>query len=496
MTSGTECPVRSSDAADRLPALLVPALLIGTFMGFLDLFVVTVALPSIRSDLHAGAASAQLVLSGYVVAYGVSLVAGGRLGDRFGRRRLFLTGMAGFTGTSLLCALAPDAQLLVAARVLQGLSAAAMLPQVLATFQAVLPERRRGPAIGAYGAVVGVASVCGQVVGGLLVQADLLGLGWRMLFLINLPVGVAGLTLAARVLPASRAQDEPPSVDLPGLGALTLALVALLGGLTEGPDRHWPLWAVSAVLAGILAMAGVGYVEWMIERRGQAALVPPRLVARRPMRVGLVLVLAFYASNTGFFVVLTYFLQDGLHVTPLVAGLTFAPIGVGFSAASMLSRSRPRLRSPLAMAAGSLVMLVGLGAAIAVVLCGGGPVPLAAGMLLSGIGQGIVAPPLIGTVLAQVEPRDAGAASGVLLTATQIANALGIAILGGVWEAAFSHGASTAFTAGTFGAVLLAALAGAAALALARPVRRREPDPRPTGSPVHPARAIGPLAGG
>jgi len=444
--------------------LLLPALLIGTFMGFLDLFIVTVALPPIRADLHAGVSAAQFVLDAYVLAYGVALVSGGRLGDRFGHRRLFVLGMAGFTVFSLACALAPDVGVLIAARAGQGLSAAAMLPQVLTTIQVVLPEHRRAAAIGAYGAVIGAASVCGQVLGGLLVDLDLFGLGWRSLFLINLPIGVAGVVLALRVVP--RTQGERTGLDLRGLAAISACLVALLVGLTEGPDRHWPWWATACVVLGLLGAVVAALVERHVDRSGHAALVPPRIVAQRSVRRGLLLLVPYYASNTGFFVVLTFFLQNGLDASPLTAGLAFAPVGVGFSVMSIVGRARPSWQSPEAMAVGSAIMVAGLGAGIAVAAAGGGALALAGTLLVCGLGQGIVAPPLIGTVLRRVAPADAGAASGVLLTSTQVANALGIAVLGGIWAAFLGHGARTAYSLGAGAAAVLALLAAGAALTL------------------------------
>ena len=433
-------------------------------MGFLDLFIVTVALPPIRADLSAGVSAAQFVLDAYVLAYGVALVSGGRLGDRFGHRRLFVLGMGGFTLFSLACALAPDVGGLIAARAGQGLSAAAMLPQVLTTIQLVLPEHRRAAAIGAYGAVIGAASVCGQVLGGLLVDLDLFGLGWRSLFLINLPIGVAGVVLALRVVPVTK--GERTALDLVGLAAISGCLIALLVGLTEGPDRRWPWWAITCVGAGLLGAVLAAAVERHVDRSGRAALVPPRIVAQRSVRRGLLLLVPYYASNTGFFVVLTFFLQNGLHASPLTAGLAFAPLGLGFSAMSVAGRAREGWQTPGAMAVGATVMVAGLAVSIGVAAAGGGAAALAGPLLVCGIGQGIVAPPLIGTILRRVAPEDAGAASGVLLTSTQVANALGIAVLGGVWAAAAGHGVRTAYALGAGAAALLAALAAGAALML------------------------------
>ncbi|MGI8429848.1 MAG: MFS transporter [Solirubrobacteraceae bacterium] len=447
-------------------------------MGFLDLFVVTVALPKIRADLHASFATAQLVVGIYVVAYGVALVLGGRLGDRFGRRRLLLGGMVAFTVSSALCAAAPTATALVLARALQGLSAAAMLPQVLSIIQVAVSPERRTAAIGAYGAVIGAASVTGQVLGGVLVQANVLGLSWRALFALNLPLGLAGVAFARVVVPESR-NPSAARLDLAGAALLSVSLLAILLALVEGPDHGWPAWTWASLALGILSAAATGLVERSVERRGGVALLPPALLARRAVRIGLALTLAFYASNTGLFVVLTFFLQDGLHSSPLVAGLTFAPLGLAFTAASLLGR-RPGARQDAGtMLAGACVMVIGLSAAIGIAAAGGGPAALAPGLAILGAGEGMVAPPLIGTILARVPAEDAGAASGVLLTATQIANALGVAIVGGTFSAANALGTHEAFTISASVALLLAVLTGVAAAIL-----RRRPLPPPAGEPT------------
>lgn len=455
-------------ASSRHPRLLVGALLVATFMGFLDLFIVTVALPSIRADLDASVATAQLVVGVYVVAYGVALVLGGRLGDRFGRRHLLVGGMAAFTASSALCAVAPTATALVLGRALQGLSAAAMLPQVLAIIQVAVPPDRRTAAIGAYGAVIGAASVTGQVLGGVLVQADVLGFGWRALFALNLPLGMAGVAFVRAVVPESRSSTRT-RLDLAGAATLAATLLAFLVALVEGPERGWPAWTLIALAAGVAAGLLTRRVERGVERRGGVALLPSPLLAQRPVRVGLALTLAFYASNTGLFVVLTFFLQDGLHAGPLTAGLTFAPLGLAFTGASLLGR-RPGARQDAGtILRGAYVMGAGLAAAIVAARAGAGPAVLAVPLAVLGAGQGMVAPPLIGAVLARVPADDAGAASGLLLTATQVANALGVAVVGGSFTAAASLGSRDAFSVGAGVALALVVLTGIAAAALRRP---------------------------
>ncbi|MFF9001070.1 MFS transporter [Streptomyces achromogenes] len=417
--------VRGSGAQGRT---VLVAVLLATFMGLLDAGIVTVAVPSIQRELNASFGEVQFVSAGYTLAYAVGLVTGGRLGDLYGRRRMFLAGVVLFVLTSLACAAAPSATALTGARVLQGLSAAVMLPQVLSIIQDGFTGPVRATALGCYGATVGLASIAGQVVGGALLAWNPLHLGWRSAFLVNIPIGAVALAIAARTVPESR--GTPARLDLPGAGLLALALVALLLPPVRGQGRP-------AVAIGLAAAAAALTLFALVERRQANPLVPMRILAQRRMVRGLSTVLAFYAGNAGFFLLLACHLQSGIGQEPLGSGLVFTPLGIAFAVTSLTGR---RLGSPVR---GTILMTIGLAGVLTVVLAA--PESAQAGWLLpaltlSGAGQGLVAAPLIGKVLAGVDPADAGAASGVLLTATQIANAAGVALIGGL----FAHALGTA----------------------------------------------------
>jgi MFS family permease len=264
-----------------------------------DFFIVNVALPTIGRDLHPSPPLLELVVSGYATAYALLLVLGGRLGDSLGRKRIFLLGMAAFTITSLACGLASTALFLVVARAAQGASAALMVPRVLATIQAATAGERRARALGRYGATGGIAAVLGQLLGGLLVSANLAGTGWRPIFLVNVPIGLAGLLLASRHVPDSRAAVAA-RIDVPGTMLLGVTVLAVLIPLTEGQALRWPSWAIGLLAAAPLALAGFAAVELRAERAGRSPLVPPSLLRHASMRSGLLLALPFFAGFGAF----------------------------------------------------------------------------------------------------------------------------------------------------------------------------------------------------
>ncbi|MDR3033091.1 MAG: MFS transporter, partial [Kitasatospora sp.] len=270
--------VRSPVTTPRLSGLGLFTVLLGAALPLIDFFIVNVALPTIGKDLHAGEAVLELVVAGYGVSYAVLLVLGGRLGDLFGRRQFFLFGMAAFGLTSLACGLAPNAWTLVVARVAQGAASAAMLPQVLATIQATTSGQRRAKAMSLYGATAGLSMVAGQILGGLLVAADIAGTGWRSVFLVNIPVVVVALVLTARAVPETRS-PRPEPVDGPGTVLLALSLLTLLVPLTEGRAAGWPLWTWLALAAFPFAAWAFYAVERREDRLGRTPLVPPSLFA-------------------------------------------------------------------------------------------------------------------------------------------------------------------------------------------------------------------------
>ncbi|MFG2646878.1 MFS transporter [Streptomyces sp. NPDC048436] len=425
-------------AASALTPLGLVTLLLGAALPMIDFFIVNVAMPSIERDLHASPATLEMVVAGYAVAYAVLLVLGGRLGDTYGRRKLFLWGVAAFGATSLACGLAPGAWWLVGARVAQGASSALMLPQVLATIHATTRGERRTKAVALYGSVGGLSVVLGQVLGGVIVAADVAGTGWRMAFLVNVPVAAAALLCAVRAVPDSRT-EQPRSGDIAGTVLLAASLVALLLPLTEGRAAGWPAWAITLLAASPLLAWAFAYVELRAERTGGSPLLPPSLLRAPGVRKGLVLGLPVFIGFSGWMFTSAVTLQQGLHYSALKSGLTLVPMGVAQFAASMLA---PRLVTWLgsrAMTACALVHGCGLAVLALTVLWTPwptlSPLALAPGLALCGIGQGIQLALYFRIVLAAVPAARAGAGSGLAATVQQSCLAIGVATLGSLFLA-------------------------------------------------------------
>ena len=404
----------------------------GTFMAVFDLFVVNVAIPTIQRDLRASFAQIQFVLAGYSLAYAVMLVTGGRLGDVYGRKRLFMLGMASFTLASALCGLAPDPTLLVAARLVQGLSAAAMTPQVLSTIQVTFAPQERSRAFGVYGAVLGIAGSSGQALGGLLIRADLFGLSWRPVFLVNLPIGVGVLIAAAYFLTETRSATAP-RLDLGGVSILSVGLFLLTYPLVEGRDAGWPGWAWLCLAASVPVLVAFVLFERRVTARDGSPLVVLRLFRERAFVAGLLVALPNNAAGSASFFLLALYLQLGLHFSALAAGLIFAPGAVAFFVAATASvKLTARLGSRLIVVGLAILITAGALGSIIVHRAGEAPSPLLLALVsvIQGLGAGSTAPPLFGAILAGIDRDDAGAASGVLSTAQQIGSALGVAIIG------------------------------------------------------------------
>jgi EmrB/QacA subfamily drug resistance transporter len=424
--------------------------LLGAFLAIADVFIVNVALPTIDADLHPSAATLQLVVAGYAVPYALMLVLGGRLGDLFGRRRLFMAGVASFTTFSLLCGLAPTASILIAFRAAQGASAALMVPQVLATIQSATHGQERARAIGLYGATAGIAAVVGQVAGGLIVDANIGGADWRPIFLVNVPVGIVALALAWRSVPSTRSA-EPARIDTLGTILLGVAVLALLLPLTEGRALGWPVW--SWVLLAIVVPAGAAFVavERRLESTGRHPLVPPTLLRHRGMRAGLAIAMLFFGGFAAFLFVAAIAFQTGAGLSPLGSGLALVPMAVSFLAASLVSAALTARLGRDVIAVGALLQAVGL-VALGATLWSDWPnvdaLTLALPMVVAGFGQGLMLSPLFGFVLAGVPAHRAGVGSGILTTTAQSAQAIGVGTLGSLFlsfSAASSLGMRDAF---------------------------------------------------
>lgn len=418
--------------ASPLGPVALTTLLFGAFLPMLSFFIINVALPAIGSDLQAGAGELQLVVGSYGIANATLLVVGGRLGDGFGRKRLFLYGLVGFTVMSLICAIAPTIGVLLAARVVQGAAAAAMTPQVLASISSLLTGEHRARAMAMFGVAGGAAAALGQILGGVLVEADVFGLGWRAVFLVNVPVGLVALVAALKLLPETKAA-QAHRVDLVGAGLLALALVLLLLPLTEGRPLGWPLWTWLCLAATIPAVGLLGVHQHRSEKAGTAPLIPPSVLRLRAMRIGLLLAVGFFTTFGGFMFVFALATQGEAGMSPLEGGLSLLPMAVGFLITSIYGpRLQQRYGAGLILR-GWIVQAVGYAVLAVVALTlwpDVTPWTMAVPMLIAGFGSGLVMVPLMGVVVGQVPPAQAGLGSGILLTSQQTCLALGAATVG------------------------------------------------------------------
>lgn len=451
-------------AGDPRRWLALPVLLAGAFLPPLDFFIVNVALPSIRSALHTSAAQLQFVISAYAATYAVFLITGGRLGDLYGRRRMFLLGIAGFTLASLLCGSAWSSEALLTGRILQGMTAAALAPQVLASIRVMFPHHEQPRALGFYSATFGVAATLGALLGGALVSSHLWGMGWQLIFLVNLPVGVAAWIAGFVLLRESRA-EHAMRLDLGGVALLSIALALLVYPLVEGREQGWPMWTY-AMLAGSLIMFAVFVrFEAQVAKRGGSPLIDVRLFGEGDFSLGILAALGIYLTSS-FFLTYAVYLQSGLQQSALQAGLATVPFTIGFFCGSMLASRLIDGLGRRALPLACTCEAVGFGVLIATVVHALPYGALVPALAMAGFGFGVALPALIRAVIGSVETRHAGLASGMVITALQISAALGVAIIGGVFYTALHRqlGARAyehAFATGLYcnaGALLVVAL--------------------------------------
>ncbi|PWU58719.1 MFS transporter [Micromonospora globispora] len=390
-------------------------------MTAIDAFIVNVALPAMQRDLDAGPAALEWVVAGYVLAVATGLITGGRLGDRYGRRRIFGVGVALFTAASVLCGLAPTVAVLVGARVLQGLAAALLVPQVLAIVRTSVAPAEQPRAFARYGLTLGLGAVFGQLIGGLLIRADLFGLDWRLCFLINLPIGVAALAFLRRV-PESR--HPATRLDLAGVVLVSAALVTLVLPLVEGREQGWPMWTWLSLAASVVLFA----LFAASQRRGGQPLVDLTLFRERAFSVGLVATQVFWMGQASFFLILALHLQVTRGLSALESGAVFMAIGGGYLATSTYAHRIAARLGRQVVSVGALAMAVGLYGMWEA--AGHGAGWLVPGLAVDGIGMGMALAPLTTTVLSRVTPRHTGAAAGVLATVNQTGNAVGVALIG------------------------------------------------------------------
>ena len=443
-------------------------MILAALMDMIDINSVNVGLPSMARDLQASGTQLQWVVSAYLLGFAGTLIIAGHLGDRYGRKRLFLVGVAAFAVASLASGLARSPEFLIGARAVQGVAAATLMPQVLASFRTLFQGGERAKAFGVYGAVTGLAAAVGILLGGALVDWDLFGWQWRTVFFINLPIALIVLAIGSRIIPADeRAAGERPDV----LGALALAagLVAIVLPLSQGRDNGWPLWGWICMAAGVLAVAGVAMSE--ARRRVASPLLPAAVLKIPAVVAGLGVMLLFYAAMQGLMLAFAIWLQAGQGYTPFQAGLlTFA-----FAVGTILVAANA---GTLATKYGRIVLVVGgiaMGAGTLLLrhaATGSAPNhtgawPMVPGLLVMGIGLGFLVIPLVNVVLSAVPAQLAGSASGIFSTAQQFGGALGIPVLGSIFFGDAAHGLTEAFTRTAPWAA--AAFFAAAALCLALP---------------------------
>jgi EmrB/QacA subfamily drug resistance transporter len=431
-TQVTPSSVQTARQPDSRRWLMLAIVLCAALMAVLDSFIVNVAIPSIERELHASFAQIQLVVAGYTLAFAVLLVTGGRLGDLYGRKRLFLLGVSGFTIFSALCGLAPNAILLIVSRILQGASAALMFPQVLSFIQVSFDHQERARAFGYYGAITGFASILGQVLGGFLLTANLFNTGWRSIFLINVPIGVVTLLAALLLVRESRSQ-ESRDLDYGGVVLLTLTLFLLVFPLVQGGNAGWPLWALICLLLFVPSLIAFLAYEQRRTRLRRTPLVPLVLFRQRRFSSGILTVALAYALFAATLFLFTFYLQTILDLIPLQAGLVIMASSIAFILASSLNPVvAPRLGKRSLTIAVILVtlsyLLIFLAAQLLVPLWGIPPILVA--LFALGFGMGSLVTPLLHKTLEEVVHHEAGTASGVYMTAFQTAGALGVAVIG------------------------------------------------------------------
>lgn len=423
-------------------ALLV--VLFASFMDLLDVTILTVAAPDVARDLDASDSQLQWMLAAYTLALGSGLITGGRIGDSYGRRRVFLVSLTLFALASAACALAPNADALIALRALQGLAGGFMVPQVFGIIRSSFAPAAMAKAFGAYGAVQGLAAVAGPLLGGALVDADLGGLGWRTVFWINVPVAAVALVLGIRVLPESAAEQRS-RLDVTGALLSAAGVVMVLLPLVQGRDWGWPWQGWILLIAGLAVLAVFVTYERSLARRGGQPVLDPTLLSNRPFTAGLAASVLFFGALASFFLVLSLYLQIGTGRSAWETGLVLLPYAIASMITSGAGVALAAKAGRLLLVTGSLTLAASQGLLWLLVRDGGVPGywPLAGAMFVGGLGLGLGAPILVNVVLAGVPGRQAGAAGGVLSTVTQIGGAIGIAILGTVFFNALSPATET-----------------------------------------------------
>jgi EmrB/QacA subfamily drug resistance transporter len=450
---------RSARRAAWLGLLVVLA---SAVMDLLDSTITQTAAPAIRRDLGGSYADLEWITAGYTLAMSATLLLGSRLGDALGRRRVLLAGIAGFVAASALCALAPSAEALIAARALQGAIAALMVPQGFGLIRELFGEDGQQKALAVFGPVMGLAAVAGPLLGGGLVDLDVLGTGWRAIFLINVPLGLAAIAAGRRFLPRGAPSTPGARPDAPSVLLAMLGGVALVYPLIQGREHGWPAWSFVLLAAGLVTLATFAGRQARRSRQGRTPLVEPSILRRRPYVAGLAVVLAFIGAMGGMMIALNVMFQTGLGLSPLACGVATVTVPVAAIGGSITSSALLARIGRTTMHIGIVTMAVGLVIVDLVMRSAGGGVhasELAGPLAVTGFGMGMVFVPMFDVILAGVAPHEVGSAAGLLESVQQLAMSLGIAAVGTVLFDRLGGGRGPAAFVGAADHALLVAVA-------------------------------------
>jgi MFS family permease len=487
MTTTTDPLVRDPATAARGRWLMLIVLLAGQFMALLDVTIVNVAMPTIGRSLHASGAELQLVVAGYIVSYAMMLITGARLGDLYGRRRMFLIGVGIFTLSSLTCGLAPGVGVLIAARFVQGAGAAAMMPQIMSVIQVRFDGAARARALSAYTAVLSSGFVAGQVIGGVLVTANLFGQTWRPVFLVNVPIGLAVLALVPRLIPRDEPGPRRRQLDVIGLAISVPAVFLIVLPLMLGHQENWPWWVFGCIALGFVLAAVFVATERRIADRGGDPLLNLAVLRAPGLVPGLAAVAVLMITYGGFLFSFALHLQAGLGDSALRAGLTFAPCALVFGACGYFWRRLPAAWHRLLSAVGCLVAVGGYLAIAAVMRSGGsGGLLLQLGLIVTCAALAFGFSPLVTHALVRVPLQHAADASGLITTTIQLGQAIGVATFGSLFLTLNTDRGATAAVSGHALAVTVSWLAavmllGAVAAWRVGSASARYPDPVRSG---------------
>jgi EmrB/QacA subfamily drug resistance transporter len=421
------------------PWLALAIVLTAPLLSVIDVFIINVAIPSIKAGVHANDAQVQLVIAAYLLGYAAFLITGGRSGDHYGRKRTFFLGMIGFTIFSCLCGISQTPNQLNIMRFLQGISAAFMVPQAIAFIQILFSDpKERSKAIGWFGITLGLASVIGQVLGGYFAGGHFFVPGWRLIFLVNLPIGAASLVAAWLYLPETERHNDT-KMDMSGALTLTIALFCMVYPLIQGREAGWPLWSFALLILSGVILLYFYYDQRRKKAMGRAPLIDIGLFKFRDFNIGLAAVLFHFMMHTSYLLLSAVFLQTGLGLSPLASGLYFVAPGILFTISSVVaSRLIPRYGTSV-LQTGIVIIVVAFALQIIYFSTGVSALMLFTLQALYGLGNGFVLPSLLNITLRSLPAQFAGAAAGIYSTVQQTSSALGICLVGGLFYYLIDH---------------------------------------------------------